>query len=78
MRYAMAMMNGARLAVGAQAVGIAEAAYREADRYASQRIQFKQPVARAAGGDAHAGSRCAARSKPAGRCCARPGCGWTG
>jgi hypothetical protein len=45
MRYAMAMMNGARLAVGAQAVGIAEAAYREAERYASQRIQFKQPVA---------------------------------
>ena len=45
MRYAMAMMNGARLAVGAQAVGIAEAAYREAARYASQRIQFKQPVA---------------------------------
>jgi alkylation response protein AidB-like acyl-CoA dehydrogenase len=44
MRYAMAMMNGARLAVGAQAVGIAEAAYREAARYASQRIQFKQPV----------------------------------
>ena len=44
MRYAMAMMNGARLAVGAQAVGIAEAAYREAERYARQRIQFKQPV----------------------------------
>jgi alkylation response protein AidB-like acyl-CoA dehydrogenase len=44
MRYAMAMMNGARLAVGAQAVGIAEAAYREAARYASQRVQFKQPV----------------------------------
>ena len=44
MRYAMAMMNGARLAVAAQAVGIAEAAYREAERYASQRVQFKQPV----------------------------------
>ena len=44
MRYAMAMMNGARLAVAAQAVGIAEAAYREAERYAAQRIQFKQPV----------------------------------
>ena len=35
-RYAMAMMNGARLAVAAQAVGIAEAAYREAYRYAQQ------------------------------------------
>ncbi|MBN2146967.1 MAG: acyl-CoA dehydrogenase family protein [Anaerolineales bacterium] len=44
MRYAMAMMNGARLAVSAQAVGIAEAAYREAQRYASQRVQFKQPI----------------------------------
>jgi alkylation response protein AidB-like acyl-CoA dehydrogenase len=37
LRYSMAMMNGARLAVAAQAVGIAEAAYREAYRYASQR-----------------------------------------
>jgi alkylation response protein AidB-like acyl-CoA dehydrogenase len=44
MRYAMALMNGARLAVGAQAVGIAEAAYREANSYASQRQQFNQPI----------------------------------
>jgi hypothetical protein len=44
MRYAMALMNGARLAVGAQAVGIAEAAYREAYRYASERRQFNQPI----------------------------------
>jgi alkylation response protein AidB-like acyl-CoA dehydrogenase len=44
MRYAMALMNGARLAVGAQAVGIAEAAYREAYRYASERHQFNQPI----------------------------------
>jgi len=43
-RYAMALMNGARLAVGAQAVGIAEAAYREAFEYASSRIQFNQPI----------------------------------
>jgi len=43
-RYAMALMNGARLAVGAQAVGIAEAAYREAYQYASSRIQFNQPI----------------------------------
>ena len=40
MRYAMALMNGARLAVGAQAVGIAEAAYREAYTYANERHQF--------------------------------------
>ena len=44
LRYAMALMNGARLAVGAQAMGIAEAAYREAYRYASERIQFGKPI----------------------------------
>jgi hypothetical protein len=44
MRYAMGLMNGARLAVGAQAVGIAEAAYREAYEYAMQRHQFNQPI----------------------------------
>jgi hypothetical protein len=45
-RYSMALMNGARLAVGAQAVGIAEAAYREAHKYANERIQFNQPIAK--------------------------------
>ena len=43
-RYAMALMNGARLAVSAQALGIAEAAYREAHRYAHERVQFNQPI----------------------------------
>jgi hypothetical protein len=43
-RYAMALMNGARLAVGAQALGIAEAAYREAHRYAQKRVQFGQTI----------------------------------
>jgi alkylation response protein AidB-like acyl-CoA dehydrogenase len=43
-RYSMALMNGARLAVGAQAVGIAEAAYREAYKYAKERIQFNKPI----------------------------------
>jgi alkylation response protein AidB-like acyl-CoA dehydrogenase len=43
-RYAMSMMNEARLAVGAQALGIAEAAYREAYQYAEKRIQFGQPI----------------------------------
>jgi alkylation response protein AidB-like acyl-CoA dehydrogenase len=43
-RYAMGMMNGARLAVGAQALGIAEAAYREAHRYAQKRIQFGETI----------------------------------
>jgi alkylation response protein AidB-like acyl-CoA dehydrogenase len=44
-RYAMALMNGARLAVSAQAVGIAEAAYREAHKYAHERVQFGAPIA---------------------------------
>ena len=43
-RYAMALMNGARMAVAAQAVGIAEAAYREALRYAEKRVQFGHPI----------------------------------
>jgi len=45
MRCAMALMNGARLAVAAQAIGIAEAAYREALRYAGERAQFGKPIA---------------------------------
>ncbi len=44
MRYAMNLMNGARLAVAAQALGIAEAAYREADKYSRERIQFGKPI----------------------------------
>jgi alkylation response protein AidB-like acyl-CoA dehydrogenase len=43
-RYAMAMMNGARIAVAAQSVGIAEAAYREAYQYARKRVQFGQSI----------------------------------
>ena len=44
LRYSMALMNGARLAVAAQALGIAEAAYREAYRYSGERIQFGKPI----------------------------------
>jgi 3-(methylthio)propanoyl-CoA dehydrogenase len=44
LRYSMALMNGARLAVAAQALGIAEAAYREADRYSRERVQFGKPI----------------------------------
>jgi len=43
-RYAMAMMNGARLGVAAQALGIAEAAYGDARRYAEKRVQFGQSI----------------------------------
>ena len=42
MRCAMALMNGARLAVATQAVGISEAAYREALRYAGERAAVRQ------------------------------------
>jgi alkylation response protein AidB-like acyl-CoA dehydrogenase len=44
LRYSMALMNGARLAVAAQALGIAEAAYREGYKYSGQRIQFGKPI----------------------------------
>ena len=43
-KYVMALMNGARLGVGAQSVGIAEAAYREALKYAREREQFGKPI----------------------------------
>ncbi|MBI5417285.1 acyl-CoA dehydrogenase family protein [Candidatus Poribacteria bacterium] len=43
-KYAMFLMNSARLAVAAQSVGIAEAAYREADSYSKERSQFKSPI----------------------------------
>ena len=38
--YVMSMMNGARLAIAAQAIGIAQAAYNEARTYAFTRTQF--------------------------------------
>jgi len=43
-KYVMSLMNGARLGVGAQSVGIAQAAYEEAARYASQRKQFGKTI----------------------------------
>lgn len=43
-RYTMWLMNAARLGIAAQAIGIAEAAYREANKYAEERIQFGAPV----------------------------------
>ena len=43
-KYVMSLMNGARLGVGAQSVGIAEAAYREAYKYAQEREQFGKPI----------------------------------
>jgi alkylation response protein AidB-like acyl-CoA dehydrogenase len=43
-KYVIALMNSARLGVGAQSVGIAEAAYREALKYASEREQFGKTI----------------------------------
>ncbi len=43
-KYVMALMNSARLGVGAQSVGIAEAAYREALKYANEREQFGKAI----------------------------------
>lgn len=43
-KYVMSLMNGARLGVGAQSVGLAEAAYQEALCYAKQRKQFGNAI----------------------------------
>lgn len=43
-KYVMALMNGARLGVAAQSVGVSEAAYREALSYAHDRKQFGKPI----------------------------------
>jgi hypothetical protein len=43
-RAMLDLMNAARLGVAAQAIGIAEAAYREAREYAQQRTQFGAPI----------------------------------
>ena len=43
-KYVMALMNGARLGIAAQSVGLSEAAYREALGYAKERCQFGKPI----------------------------------
>ena len=43
-KYVMALMNGARLGIMAQAVGLSEAAYREAYAYALDRKQFGKAI----------------------------------
>ncbi len=43
-KYVMALMNSARLGIAAQAVGIAEAAYREGLEYARERQQFGKVI----------------------------------
>jgi len=43
-KYVMALMNGARLGIMAQAVGLSEAAYREGYAYALERKQFGKTI----------------------------------
>lgn len=43
-KYVMALMNGARLGIAAQSVGVSEAAYREALQYAKERQQFGKAI----------------------------------
>ena len=43
-KYVMSLMNGARLGVGAQSVGVSEAAYQEAVAYANDRKQFGKAI----------------------------------
>ncbi len=43
-KYVMALMNGARLGIAAQSVGVSEAAYREALQYAQERKQFGKAI----------------------------------
>ena len=43
-KYVMALMNGARLGIAAQSVGVSELAYREALAYANERRQFGKAI----------------------------------
>ena len=43
-KYVMSLMNGARLGIAAQSVGVSESAYQEAIAYARSREQFGKPI----------------------------------
>ena len=43
-KYVMALMNGARLGIAAQSVGVAQEAYNEGLKYARERAQFGQKI----------------------------------
>ena len=43
-KYVMALMNGARLGIAAQSVGLSQEAYNEALSYANDRMQFGQKI----------------------------------
>jgi len=43
-KIALSLLNSGRIGVGAQCVGIAQAAFEEALRYSKERVQFGQPI----------------------------------
>ena len=43
-KYVMALMNGARLGIAAQSVGVSQEAYNEALSYAQERVQFGKKI----------------------------------
>lgn len=43
-RIALATLDGGRIGIGAQALGIAEAAFRYAKKYSKERVQFGKPI----------------------------------
>ncbi len=45
-KIAMMTLDGGRVGVGAQALGIAEGAFEEAVKYAKERVQFGKPIAK--------------------------------
>lgn len=45
-KMAMATLDGGRIGIAAQAVGIAQGAYEQAVNYAKQRVQFGKPIAK--------------------------------
>ena len=44
-KIALSLLDGGRIGISSQAVGIAQAAFDEAYKYAHQRVQFEQPIA---------------------------------
>lgn len=76
-KYVMSLMNAARLGIGAQSVGLCEAAYREALKYAHERRQFGKPIVQFAAvsemlsnmkAKLQAPARCSTRPRASSRC----------
>ncbi len=44
-KIALSLLDGGRIGIASQAVGIAQAAFEEAFKYAHERVQFDQPIA---------------------------------